>query len=132
MSEQTMARAVRKALLGLDPIRVENPAHPGTPDVNYTHGWIELKWVRAWPKREGTKLSLEHFTQQQRVWIQRRSRNGGKVLVLLKVATDWLLYDGATAAEHLGYLDKRQTIGLALAHWPKGLQVKELRTWATS
>lgn len=127
MSEKNMWRTVRSRLKGWDPVRVENPAHPGTPDVNHIHGWLELKWAARWPARPDTVFSLDHYTQQQRTWAERRSRAGGRVLLLLKVGTDWLLYDGAEAAKHLGRLPKGQTMALALKHWPVKLPEKELR-----
>lgn len=127
----------RKALGGLDPVRVENPAYPGTPDVNWggfcrhtrltAEGWIELKWVRDWPKRAETAVPLHHFTPQQRAWLLRRHARGGRVHVLLKVSTAWLLFDGAVAAEHLGRATRADLHALAIRVWPRGLVEMELR-----
>ena len=51
-AESAMWREGRPFLIAarLDPVRVENPIGPGTPDVNLADGrWIELKCVPAWP-----------------------------------------------------------------------------------
>jgi hypothetical protein len=80
-----------------DWVRVENPARPGTPDVNFAwlppgereavrEGWIELKQMPSFPKKyESAIFRIPHYTPQQRVWIRRRSRAGGHVWVLLHV-----------------------------------------------
>ena len=69
MSESNMRGQVCDVLRSLDAISVENPAYPGTPDVNFVEGWVELKWIRAWPAREKTVVKIDHYTQQQRVWL---------------------------------------------------------------
>lgn len=96
---------VRPALqrAGLDPLRVENKVASGTPDVNYMDGWLELKCVDRWPARGGA-LALPHFTKEQRIFLRTRWQRGGNAWLLLKVVKtrDWLLFDGATAAELLG------------------------------
>lgn len=97
-----MARKVRKILRSLDAMRVENPCLPGTPDLNFAEGWIELKAVKEWPKRETTPLRVPHFTQQQRVWLTRRHEKGGLALLLLQVADEFLLLSGVDAATLLG------------------------------
>ena len=114
MSEQGMRQRVVKALKSLDAISVENSVYPGTPDVNYIGGWIELKWVRSWPKRESTPLRLPHFTPQQRVWLQRRERKGGHAFVFLQVANDYLLFDASTAADLLGETPRHELLEAAL------------------
>ncbi len=65
-------------------------------------GWIELKWLRAWPKRESTRLEIRHYTKQQRLWHKKRWHVGGTVWLLLQVGKDWLLFDGDTAATVVG------------------------------
>jgi len=116
VSEKSMARLVMDAIRHLDPVRVENPAHPGTPDVNYagwtqdgimrrqvwSEGWIELKELDEWPKRPGTIVRVERFTNEQRIWLERRWGKGGAAWLLLKVRQDWLLLTGAVGAKILG------------------------------
>lgn len=90
----------------LDPVRVENPIHPGTPDVNLCTGlWIELKCIEAWPARATTPVRIRRFTPQQRVWLYRRWKHApGSTLLLLEVrsAEQWLLFDGDVAAKVVG------------------------------
>lgn len=109
---------------GLDPIRVENFALAGTPDVNITNAWIELKRASAWPKRDRTPLRLPHFTPQQRVWLLRRWRAGGAAFLMLRVGTNgqaWMLFAGDVAALRVGHADRAELHEIALAVWPSGV-----------
>lgn len=107
-NESLMWRKVRPCLVAakLDPVRVENPIHPGTPDVNLANGnWIELKCVLGWPARESNLLRIQHFTPQQRVWLYRRWKYApGSTYLLLEVRADaeWLLFNGDVAAKIVG------------------------------
>jgi hypothetical protein len=92
MTEARMRQRVVKALRPLDAISVENMVGIGTPDVNYAEGWLELKFKKAWPKRETTALKFPHFTEQQRVWLKRRSRKGGTAYLLVLVGREWFLF----------------------------------------
>jgi hypothetical protein len=70
-------------------IRIENPAHPGTPDVNYCAGgfevWIELKQCDELPKRETTSVFGESGLRvDQKLWIRQRVKYGGNVWVAAK------------------------------------------------
>ncbi len=133
MNESDIRQLVVKALKGLDAMSVENPAHPGTPDVNYVEGWIELKYLKAWPVRPYTTLKIRCFTPQQRVWLNRRCRRGGNAFFLVRVADDWLLYDGTTAARRIGRMDKEEMFERSLLHCRKTLRtndlIKALKTW---
>lgn len=122
MSESTMRGRVLKALRPLDGVAVENTVGRGTPDVNFIGGWMELKWLRSWPKKADTIVRMPHFTPQQRNWLRRRSQRGGRVFLLLKVGPSWLLFDGVVAAEILGHTTRAGLLRRALAHWPSGLQ----------
>jgi hypothetical protein len=111
----------------LDAVSVENPARPGTPDVNYVEGWIELKKLRRWPRDPDAVVPCVHFRTGQRVWIKRRARAGGRVHVLLQVGQDWLLLPGAGAAAELGYVPRARLEEMAVRVWHGGIEMKELK-----
>lgn len=97
MPESTMRQTFVKCLKDarLDPISVENSAYPGTPDVNCTCGWIELKQLDGWPVRANTPVRIDHFTPQQKVWLIRRWLiQGDGAWLLIKVKREWLLLTG--------------------------------------
>lgn len=130
MIERNMRRTVVKLLKPLHAISVENGlTHPGTPDVNCTLGWLELKAQNQWPARETTAVRLDHdLTPQQRLWLTKRKRAGGACWVLLTVDRTWLLLDGAVAAEHLGHVNRVDLESLAIRTWkgtPKGAELIE-------
>ena len=109
-----MWRKVRPVLVAakLDPVRVENPIHPGTPDVNLAPGtWLELKCLPEWPVRPATPVRIPHYTPQQRVWLMRRWKYApGSTLLLLEVRADqqWLLFQGDVAAKIVGRVNTAQ------------------------
>ncbi len=129
MSEAALWDATRPLLEGLDPVRVENPVHPGTPDVNYRDGWIELKYAERWPP-QGGPLRIDHFTKQQRIWLTRRCRAGGIALLLLKVGEDeWLLFHGIMAANYLGHYARESLYAIVMARWKRKPKKEELQKW---
>jgi hypothetical protein len=107
-AESTFWKKLRPVFLAakLDPVRVENPIHPGTPDVNLADGnWFELKSIPGWPVRAETCLKIGHFTAQQRVWLYRRWKYApGSTFLLLEVRSSQqaLLFDGDVAAKIVG------------------------------
>ena len=127
MSEASQRRTVVRALSGLHAIPVENPvACPGTPDVNYVEGWIELKNLRNWPKRAATIVRIEHFTEQQRRFLRRRCGYGGSAWLLLQCRAEWLLFKGGTAANVVGLVNRADLYMHAYARWERGLVAREL------
>lgn len=127
MSESGQRRRVIKALKPLDARAVENPIGPGTPDVNYIEGWIELKWLRRWPKRPETIVPLPHFTQGQRLWLRRRCRRGGNAWLLLQCKQEWLLFYGLDAHDYVGKMTRDGLYRCARMRWTRGLRNEELR-----
>lgn len=122
-----MRRRVIQWLKPLNAIPVENPAQPGTPDVNYVEGWIELKKLNAWPRDGEAVVRVEHFTPQQRNWLKLRRMRGGRAWLLLQVKDEWLLFDGRVAADNLGRVNRQDLERLAARHWRTGLRAEELR-----
>jgi len=108
-------------LRDLDAVSVENPAFPGTPDINFIEGWLECKWLREWPKKDNSIVHLEHFTPQQKVWIYRRWRKKGNVYLVLQCRKEWFVFDGETAFTHVGMVTKEELIKLAVYYSNSGL-----------
>jgi hypothetical protein len=127
-----MRQSVVKALRELDAISVENKVYPGTPDVNYIGGWMELKWLRRWPKNcDESPVKIDHFTPQQRVWLKRRWRRGGAAWLLLQVRTDWLIFDGETAALIVGRVPRGKLFELCRQSW-SGMDWRDFKSWLKS
>lgn len=125
-SEREMRQRVVGALRPLHAVSVENGVGVGTPDVNYAHGWIELKSVERWPKDPAGVLRVEHFTPAQRIWLRARQQAGGLSWLLLKVDRDWLLFRGDAAAETVGVSDRWTLIERASKVWTGGLDEGDL------
>lgn len=82
--------------------RIENRFDLGIPDVCWTFqlgygdgqaGWLELKYVNAWPTNEATPLSIPHFTTEQARWAKAWEKTG-RSLMLLQVGRDYLMIPG--------------------------------------
>lgn len=122
-----MWTVVRKALKGLDPIRIENRCELGTPDVNIAPGdWIELK-IAEKPKRADTVVQVKHYSTEQQTWAIRRHHVGGKVWLLLKVNTEWLLFRGEEATRYVGQVNLQKLREVALKVWQGKLNPVEFR-----
>lgn len=118
MSEKQMRRKVVQILKPLDAQSVENLCAAGMPDVNYCWGWIELKKLPAWPKREDTIVRIDHFTQQQRIWLLRRWQMSRNAWLLVQIEQDWMIFDGKTAAQHVGKsYNKKEMLFHAYEAW---------------
>lgn len=128
MSEKTMRGSVTKGLKSLDATAVENRVGPGTPDVNCTRGWIELKWLKRWPSNaEKSAVKLDHFTPQQRNWLRRRWVRGGNSFLLLQAGREWLLFDGLWASRWVGRVSRPELRKGCIGHWPNGMNYEELK-----
>ena len=96
MSESNFWRYIHKKMAGhWTADRIENMVGAGIPDVTYcckgTDGWLELKYMKNWPKRESTliKVGLE---DSQYAWMRRRLRNRSKnIFVFVQVGKEYTL-----------------------------------------
>lgn len=126
MSEASMRANLRRKLKDLDWRAVENRVGKGTPDNNYVEGWCELKWLRHWPAKGGV-VAISHYTNQQRLWLRRRWRKGGRVFLMLVQNQEMLLWAGCDAGP-VGYLTREELYSTCLwrsAHWAR--EVDELK-----
>ena len=66
-------------------VRVENPANPGTPDVNACIGgvefWSEQKQVPKLPKMPSTPVFTGCLKPEQELWHVLRNRSGGRTFI---------------------------------------------------
>lgn len=80
-----------------DATRIESDTGAGIPDVSYGvptgNGWIELKYLPAFPKKSSTPIKMSHFTSQQKMWLKRRGRIAGNVWLLVRVEDEFFLFD---------------------------------------
>lgn len=132
MSESAMRREVVGMLRPLHAVAVENPLSPGTPDVNCTAGWIELKWFRQWPKRPEVCVPFPHFTKEQRNWHEARGRAGERTFVLVRCKKEWLLFIGEDIARFLGKFTIAQLRTRAARYTNVGLKEGDLAEWLTT
>lgn len=126
MSESGQRSRIIRALKPLHAIPVENRVGIGTPDVNYADGWIELKWLRRWPKNPDTVVALDHFTIQQRRWLNRRFNLSYNAWLILQVQREWMLFTGRDAADYVGNMSRSGLYRCARVRWTAGLKNKEL------
>lgn len=108
---------VLHAIRKLDPVPVDNPRRPGTPDINFIGGWVELKYLEDFPKRATTCVKFPKFYPQQRVWLVKRSLAGGKCFVFTQIKFMYVLYEGGYAAQHFDRMTKDELLKNALKVW---------------
>ncbi len=129
MSEAMLRNYVRKGLRakGVLTTHHEDALQAGIPDLSYSggghHGWIELKWLEAWPKREGTIVRIPHYTKEQKHFLLTRGRAGGRCWLLLRVGgasawhlTEHILLDHERAQD-LGALSRREILVRCKESW---------------
>lgn len=119
MSEAGLQKNTLIALKNLDPVPVDNPRKPGTPDINFIDGWMELKYLPKFPKRADTVIKFPKFRPQQKVWLYKRAHKGGKCFVFVQVEKLFFLFHGGFASQFLGKMTKTQMLNHALKVWDK-------------
>jgi len=110
--------------------RIENPVGAGTPDVYFTTlvgsmGWMELKSIPSWPKKENTLLKIRHFSPEQRLFMKLHGRAGANVWMFLRVHDEhFLLWWGA--ALKIGTLTADEIRSNARGRWGKQLDYEHI------
>lgn len=110
--------------------RIESFVSCGVPDIYFTlmdsdMGWMELKHLHEWPKRESTIVKIEHYTPQQKNWIRRHGIKGANVSLLLQVGHEYMLYDWPIAVDINNYV-KKDMIYLAMGYWKNRIDYDKL------
>ena len=126
MSERNLRRKVIKCLndAGMHAFAVENECLPGTPDVNYAEGWIELKALKDWPIRAATPVRIPHYTAQQRRFLERRWNAGGNAYLLIQIGRVYLLYDGV-GASCVGSMNRAEMLATVRKGWSSLADMRE-------
>ena len=104
--ETTASKKFRKKLpKGTDQVRVENPANPGTPDLNCCYRgvefWIEFKQVKELPKKADTPVFTGCLKPHQALWAMLRTRAGGRCSVVgyVESINEFFIIPGKMAME---------------------------------
>ena len=96
MTESSLWRYIKAGLANHRILltRIESSSGNGVPDVTYTtetgHHWLELKYIKEWPKRESTLVKLP-LRPEQKLWINTRGSLGGDVRVLVRIENEFFL-----------------------------------------
>lgn len=137
MSESGARSNLIKAMKCFDAVAVESPMTGiGIPDINFTKGWIEVKWMRAWPRgADINPVKLDHtLSQEQKIWMNRRWRNGGLVLVAVQISRSWLFYNGGQILTSNWWDNMSRPEMFRMAEWncSNGLDKEGLKKWIHS
>lgn len=94
--ETRFGKRFRKKLPNGHDIRVENPAHPGTPDlnacINGIEFWVEFKQVESFPKLSDTPVFRGCLKPHQALWHLKRSQAGGRSFIVAGVLKEDITY----------------------------------------
>lgn len=100
--------------------RIESSAGNGIPDISFgvqgKNGWIELKYIREWPKRQDTKVKLP-LRPEQKHWIKNRGQVSGDVWVLCRIHNEFFLLDYRLAMLAVEGWTKQEWIMNSVLHW---------------
>lgn len=140
MSESATRKAFKLMMYGRHPVNIENlltgDAELGTPDVAYSHGFVELKNLDGFPVRASTVVRIPHYTDNQRDWLLAHHRAGGLAWLVIQVEQEWFVFDAERAQEVGLTLTRQDWYNNANAHWgikptPWQMQDVLVPSWAT-
>jgi len=95
MNESSVYSYLKSLLVGKTLLsRIESCTGNGVPDVacaiKSAHHWIEVKYLKEWPKRETTLVKLP-LRPEQKLWIATRGELSGNVWVFIRIEDDFFL-----------------------------------------
>lgn len=78
--------------------RIESSTSVGIPDVEFAvfgaSGWLELKTLDEFPKRDTTNVRIPHFTPEQRLWFRNRAKYKHDCFLMVRVGSEHFLFAG--------------------------------------
>ena len=81
-----------------DAQRHEDKITLGIPDVSFgangINGWMELKHVKKYPVKLKSPIIIRHFTNYQKLWLERRQKYAGNCWLLIRIEEDFYLFEG--------------------------------------
>lgn len=102
--------------------RLESSSGNGVPDVVFSmpniNGFLELKYIKEWPKRPDTKVKLP-LRPEQKLWISTRGKMGGNVWVLCRIEDDFFLLNDTLAIAACEGWDKFEWARNCNLAWPR-------------
>lgn len=115
---------------GTDLTRIENGIVPGTPDVNgcihRVDFWCELKCMpRGYDHKKTGIFEIDHYTINQRNWIRRRGKAGGRVSLALKIVypREYMLFQWPAAFHVVGKVPLKELRNHAIVYAPNAIPV---------
>jgi len=109
--------------------RHEEKLTPGVSDVSFCcggkHGWMELKYLKAYPKRPGTIVRCPHYTPEQKNFLKAKGSKAGNAWLFAQIGRDHFLFDWRQAQE-FGQLPKDELMDIATRVWISRMDWEEL------
>lgn len=134
MSEASFWDTLRKGMRDKWIIqRHEDAFSEGIPDLSYDipgmkgSGWIELKYLKSFPKRESTVVKIPHYSIMQRNWIKQHGRINNRVYLFVQVNREYFLFNWLTAAQSVGLALTKEEFYEGCFYWQRNVDFNELR-----
>lgn len=132
MSEKNFWQYLRRKMKqsGWHVSRHEDSVTLGIPDISFgidgIGGWIELKYLKNWPKQKNTKVKIHHLTMLQCKWLYSRGLTSGNCWIFVQIEKDYLLYPWNQAyCLRNGDWTKAEMFENAYGHWKNKLNIDE-------
>jgi hypothetical protein len=133
-SEAALWNTLRKGMQGRwRAQRFEDKLSEGIPDLCYAlkgvHGlgFLELKYLPAFPKRDSTIVRIPHPKRWklQRAWMMRMGDWSGRVGCLIQVGREYFLFDWSGIA-YIGAVSELGFRSQATCTWQRSIDFDEL------